>query len=59
MLINKKAVKLYLQEKGKDTSESVYPALDKKVAEILDKAAKASMTFKRVEARDIFNSSIY
>ena len=59
MLINKKAEKLYLQEKGKDTSESVYPALDKKVTEILDKATKASMNFKRVEARDIFNSSIY
>ena len=53
MLINKKAVKLYLQEKGKDTSESVYPALERKVAGILDKAAKASNKFKRIEDRDI------
>ena len=53
MLINKRAVKLYLQQKGKDTSEGVYQVLDKKVAEILDKAAKASNNFKRVEARDI------
>lgn len=53
MLINKKAVKLYLQEKGKDTSEDVYQVLDKKVAEILDKAAKASNKFKRIGAEDI------
>ena len=53
MLINKRAIKLYLQEKGKDTSESVYQALDKKVTEILDKAIKASNKFKRVEAEDI------
>ena len=53
MLINKKAVKLYLQEKGKDTSESVYQVLDKKVAEILDKATRASNKFKRIEAEDI------
>jgi len=53
MLINKRAVKLYLQQKGKDTSEGVYQALDKKVAEILDKAAKASNKFKRVEVDDI------
>lgn len=53
MLINKKAVKQYLQEKGKDTSESVYPALEGKVREILDRAAKASNKFKRVEAKDI------
>ena len=53
MLINKKAVKLYLQEKGKDTAEGVYQALDKKVAEILDRAAKASNKFKRIEDRDI------
>jgi len=53
MLINKKAVKLYLQEKGKETSNSAYSALDKKVTEILDKAIKASNKFKRIEDRDI------
>ena len=53
MLINKRAVKLYLQEKGKDTSESVYPALEGKVKKILDKAVKASNRFKRIEDRDI------
>ena len=53
MLINKRAIKLYLQEKGKDTSESVYQALDKKVTEILDRAVKASNNFKRVEGKDI------
>lgn len=56
MLINKKAVKLYLQGKDKATSESVYPALEGRVREILNKAAKASNKFKRVEARDIIIS---
>ena len=53
MLINKKAVKIYLKGKGKNVSESTYPALEGKVRGILDRAAKASSKFKRVEARDI------
>ena len=51
MFINKKAVKVYLKEKGKQCGNDFLIGLDKKVTELLDK----SITNKsiRLKAEDI------
>lgn len=53
MLLNRKAVKLYAHDLGKQINGDAMPALDRAVARILDEAARLSRGPHRIRAFEI------